>query len=142
MDELNVTAEIRRLIEDKIEAGVAVRAEWVVRGILERKDRIEGEDLPFYRDCTQRDLIRLAKRVIGKYEVSDTTPEQLVLPGFKHLCKAYSVERDGAPTLVPVDLCTAAELEARAAQYDDMATGCLAHAAEIREYLLARHEAA
>lgn len=46
--------------------------------------------------------------------------------------------RDGDVVIVPVDQCTDDELKARAAQLDEMAKGCMAHALEIREYVLAR----
>lgn len=142
VNEHSVTSEIRALIDDKIAAGVEVRADWVAAGIIEMKDKIDGDDLPFYRVCAYRDVVRIAKRVIGKFEVTDATPDQLVLPGFKHLCKAYPMERDGAVVLVPVNLCTEAELLARASQLQDMAKGCRAHASEILDYLAARVEAA
>lgn len=138
MNEHSVTAEIRALIDEKIAANVAVRADWIAAGILELKDKIDGDDVPFYRVCAYRDVVRLAKRVIGKFEVTDLTPEQLVLPGFKHLCKAYPMERDGAVVLVPVNLCSDAELLGRAAQLEDMAKGCRVHAAEILDYVAAR----
>lgn len=142
MSEASVTDEIHALIDEKIAAGIAVRADWVASGILEIKNKISGEDEPFYRVCAYRDIVRIAKRVIGKYEPTDTTPEQLVLPGFKHLCKAYPMARDGEVVLVPVDQCSTAELLARAGQLDEMAAGCVAHAEEIRAYVAARSEAA
>lgn len=138
MDETSVTEEIHRLIDDKIATGAIVRADWVAAGILEIKSNIDGEDVPFYRVCAYRDIVRVAKRVIGKYEADDTTPDQLLLPGFKHLCKAYPMVRDGIPMIVPVDQCTEAELRRRAADLEKMAEGCRAHAREIREYIAAR----
>lgn len=142
MNENSVTEEIRAMIDDKIASGIAVRADWIAAGILEIKNKIDGEDMPFYRVCAYRDIVRVAKRVIGKYDATDNTPEQLVLPGFKHLCKAYPMERDGAVMLVPVTLCTGEELVARAALLEEMAKGCRAHAAEILDYVAARESVA
>jgi hypothetical protein len=140
--EASITEEIRKLIDDKIASGVVVRADWIAAGILQIKNKIEGEDMPFYRVCAYRDIVRLAKKVIGKFDATGNTPEQLVLPGFKHLCKAYPMERDGAVVLVPVTLCTSQELMARAAQLEEMAKGCRAHAREILDYVLAREAVA
>lgn len=142
MSEHSVTEEIHKLIDDKIASGVVVHADWVAAGILEMKDKIDGDDAPFYRVCAYRDIVRIAKRVIGKFEVTDNTPAQLILPGFRHLCKAYPMERDGAVVLVPVTLCTDEELKARASQLEEMAKGCRAHAAEILDYVLAREAVA
>ena len=142
MDETSVTDEIHRLIDDKIAAGVIVRADWVAAGILEIKSNIDGDDVPFYRVCAYRDIVRIAKRVIGKYEADDTTPDQLLLPGFMHLCRAYPMVRDGVPMIVPVDQCSEAELRGRATDLEKMAKGCRAHAREILDYLAARVGAA
>lgn len=138
MEDASITSEIHRLIDDKIATGVVVNVDWVAAEILSIKCNIEGEDAPFYRVCTYKEVVRLAKRAIGKYDAEDVTAEQLVLPGFKHLCRAYPLERDGLVALVPVTMCTSDELLARAAQLEEMAKGCVAHALEIREYVLAR----
>lgn len=142
MNEISIRTEIRALIDEKISAGVAIRADWVAAGILESKSKITGEDKEFYLTCAYNDIRRMAKEVIGKFKVSDETPEQLILPGFKHLCKAYPMIRDDDVVLVPVDQCTTAELLLRAEQLDEMAVGCRAHAKEIRTYVMAKAEAA
>jgi len=138
VSEASVTEEIHRLIDEKIAGGVIVNVDWIAQEILASKDKIEGDDAAFYRVCTFREICRQAKRAIGKYAPDDATPEQLVLPGFKHLCRAYPVTRDGDVRLVPVSLCTDDELAERARQLDEMAKGCRAHAREIREYVRAR----
>ena len=140
MSSIDVTDEIHALIDEKISAGIAVRADWIAASILELKNKISGEDEPFYRVCAYREVVRIAKRVIGKFEVTDSTPEQLILPGFNHLCKAYPMQRDEEVVLVPVDLCSTEELLERAVQLENMAAGCVAHAEEIRAYLMARAE--
>ena len=142
MNDNSVTKEIRALIESKINAGVVVRADWVAAGILAMKDKIDGDDVPFYRVCAYRDIVRIARSVVDKYDATDDTPEQLILPGFKHLCKAYPMIRDGIAVLVPVTLCTTEELIERAARLEDMAKGCRAHAREILDYVAARKVAA
>lgn len=142
MNDNSVTKEIRALIESKINAGVVVRADWVAAGILAMKDKIDGDDVPFYRVCAYRDIVRIARSVVDKYDATDDTPEQLVLPGFKHLCKAYPMIRDGIAVLVPVTLCTTEELIERAARLEEMAKGCRAHAREILDYVAARKVAA
>lgn len=142
MNDISIRTEIRAIIDEKISAGIAIRADWVAVGVLGTKDKIEGDDAEFYRVCAYNEIRRIAKEVIGKFKATDETPAQLVLPGFTHLCKAYPMDRDGEVVLVPVDQCTTAELLTRAAQLHDMAVGCVAHADEIRAYVTARAEAA
>lgn len=138
MAEDTLTAEIHKLIDDKLATGVVVHPNFVATEILNAKSAIEGDDAPFYRTQTFKQVLGLVRSVCGKYAPTDTTPEQLVFPGFKHLTRAYPVNRDGDNLLVPVELCSDAELLARAVQLDEMAKGCRQHAAEIRKYVRAR----
>lgn len=138
MEEINITAEVHKLVDQKFAAGVLVQTHWVAQEILASHDDIEGEDAAWYRVCTFKEVCRIAKSAIGKFRAEDVTCEQLLLPGFRHLCKAYPLTREGELVLVPVDQCTDAELLARADDLDKMAKGCVDHAAEIREYVLVR----
>lgn len=141
MDDISITAEVHKLIDDRISSGVLVQTHWIAQEILAQHDDIDGEDAAWYRVCTFKEVCRIAKSAIGKYKSDEVTDEQLILPGFRHLCKAYPLTRQGALVLVPVDQCTDEELLCRAEDLDKMAKGCIEHAREIREYLLCRREA-
>lgn len=138
MDEQSIRSEMHKLAQERIEAGEVTSLDQIVRAVLDERPNIEGEDAPFYRVHAFDDLKRIGKSVVGKYAPNDTTSDELLLPGFKHLCKAYSMMREGEVVIVPVNLCTDDELRMRAVQLDEMAKGCIAHANEIREYMLAR----
>jgi hypothetical protein len=130
----DVTREIRSLVQDRIAAGVIVRVDWFTAEILAMKCNVSGEDADFYIACGA-DVIRdTVKRCIGDYQPQATTSPQLVMDGFDHLQKAYTVDREGERVLVPVDLLTDQEIEARAAELEEMARGCIAHARELRGY--------
>lgn len=138
MDDTSIRSEMHKIAQERIAADVVTVLDDLVYGVLETRAGIEGEDAEFYRVHTFRELRRIAKGVVGKYDSTATTDDQLILPGFKYLCRAYPMTRDGAVVLVPVNRCTDDELVARAAQLDEMAKGCVAHALEIREYVMAR----
>lgn len=138
MDEQSIRSEMHRIAQERIDAGEVTSLDQIVHTVLDTRSNIEGDDAPFYRVHAFDDLKRIAKSVVGKYAAKDTTLDELLLPGFKHLCKVYPMTRDGTVVIVPVDLCSDDELKSRASQLDDMAAGCTAHALEIREYLLAR----
>jgi hypothetical protein len=138
MDDTSITSEIHRLIDDKIASGVLVQTHWIAHEVLGQHDDIEGDDADWYRVCTFKEVCRIAKSAIGKYRSDEVTNDQLILPGFTHLCKAYPLSRDAELVLVPVDQCTDDELLTRAAELDKMAKGCVAHARELREYVNAR----
>lgn len=138
MDEQSIRSEMHKIAQGRIDAGEVTSLDEIVHGVLVKRPHIEGDDASFYRVHAFDDLRRIAKSVVGKYAAKDTTDAELLLPGFKHLCKAYPMTRDDEVVIVPVDMCTDDELKARAAQLDEMAKGCTAHALEIREYLIAR----
>lgn len=140
MEDINITAEVHKLVDEKFASGVLVQTHWIAQEILSSHDDIDGEDAAWYRVCTFKEVCRIAKSAIGKFRAEDTTSEQLLLPGFKHLCKAYPMTRQGDLVLVPVDQCSDFELLGRAEELDKMAKGCVSHAAEIREYVLARKD--
>lgn len=139
MNEESITPEIHRLIDERIANGALVHVPWVASAILDERSDISGDDAPFYRECTFKEVVRLVKRAIGKYEdATDSTPDQLLFPGFKHLVRAYPIERNGERVLVPLPECTDEELHTRADELERMALGCRAHARELREFVLSR----
>ena len=133
-----VTREIRKIVQNKIDAGAIVRVEWLTSEILHNKDDIEGADADFYLTCGADFVKKTVKRVIGGYAPRPETDQQLVMDGFDHLQRAYTIERDGLTVLVPVTMLTDQELKARAIEYESMAAGCKAHAKEIRRFIVNR----
>lgn len=134
----DVSKEVRKIIADKIASGETIVVDWLAHEIVAGKSAIDGDDAPFYRVCAYTHVRDVVKRCVGKYDVKPTTDEQLILAGFEHLQVAYSVCRGDQTVLVPVDQLSDRELLDRAAEYELMARGCRAHAAEIRSYVQAR----
>lgn len=137
-----VTREIRRIVQERIDSGVAVRVEWLTTEIMAMKNDIEGADSDFYLACGVDFIKKTVSNVIGGYAPKPTQSEQIILPGFDHLQEAYTVMRDAQITLVPVTMLTDSELELRAQEYEVMAKGCIAHAKEIRAFIMDREKVA
>ena len=135
MSDIGLTAHIHELIDEKLASNVVVTVNWVTRCVLEERSDMHGADADFYRDCASRDIARVVRAALGKYDAEDITPRDLLLPGFEHLCRAYSMTRGAEPVLVPVAMCTDAELEGRADQLEKQALGCRAHASELRMFI-------
>jgi len=131
-----VTREIRGMVQDRIEAGAIIRVDWFTTEVLAMKCNIEGADADFYIACGVDFIKDTVKRCIGDYKprAAAVSDAQIVMDGFDHLQKAYTVDRDGEQVLVPVDMLTADEIEARARELEAMARGCIAHARELRGY--------
>ena len=128
-------SDVRDFIQSKLDAGIILRAEWVTAEIIAGKQEPDCEDADFYLICARKHVSDIVKRCIGKYSAKHTTDEQLKLPGFEHLQKAYQVDRSGVRLLVPTDALSDDELLARADEYDAMAAGCTGHALEIRDFV-------
>ncbi|KZY51009.1 hypothetical protein A3734_06515 [Sulfitobacter sp. HI0054] len=137
-----VTREIRRMVQDKLDSGVAIRVEWLTTEIIASKDQIDGDDADFYIACGVDFIKKTVKRVIGEFEPKAEQSAQIIMPGFDHLQKAYTVTRNEQVTLVPVTMLTDMELEMRAQEYEAMAKGCLSHAKEIRAFIMGREQGA
>lgn len=132
----DVTNEIRKIVTDRLNAGKIIRAEWLTTEILSMKSAIEGEDADFYVACAVDFIRDTTKRCIGDYapKASAVTNAQILMQGFDHMQRAYTVERDSEICVVPVQLLTDEEIEARALELEAMARGCIAHAKELRAY--------
>lgn len=139
----DVTREIRSMVQDRIGSGSVVRVDWFTTEILAMKGQIEGEDADFYIACGADFIKDTVKRCIGEYKpkTDSVFTAQIVMDGFDHLQKAYTLERDGEQVLVPVDMLTDTEVEARALELEAMARGCISHAKELRGYLRLRSAA-
>jgi hypothetical protein len=134
---------ISDLVCSKIDRGEVVNMHWAATEVLNQYADINGTDVDFYLICARHYVADQVKKVIKRFEPSqDQTNGQLVLDGFSHMQKAYPVKRASAHELVPTDQLTDHELEARAAEYEKMAAGCIAHADEIRKYIRDRAVAA
>lgn len=133
-----VTREIRRIVQERIDANISIRVEWLTTEIVAMKDQIEGSDADFYIACGMDFIKKTVKRVIGEFEPRPEQNAQIIMTGFDHLQKAYTVTRENQVTLVPVTMLTDDELELRAREYEGMAAGCIAHADEIRTFISSR----
>ena len=132
----DVTREIRKIVTDRINDGQTIRAEWLTTEILATKSQIEGDDADFYIACAIDFIKDTAKGCIGLYATKSAvvSDAQIIMPGFDHMQRAYTVSRDGEIILVPVHLLSDEEIEARAIELEAMARGCIAHAKELRAY--------
>lgn len=137
-----VTREIRRIVQERIDANVAIRVEWLAAEVVAMKDQVEGPDADFYIACGMDFIKSTIKNVVGEYKPKPQQNTQIILPGFDHLQKAYTVTRNNEVVLVPVNMLTDAELELRAKEYEAMAVGCIAHADEIRTFIASRDQGA
>lgn len=136
--------EVHAVIEEHVNAGRVVRRAWVANGIIMRHPLAETAE--FHRLCAMKAVNDTVAEVLRDMKRKDHDDPEYVsgtgtLPGFKHLCKAYSIDRRGEIVLVPIGMLTRSELLARAQLYFAMAEGCHAHGQELLRYADARRSA-
>lgn len=133
--EKEVIAFISGCVMAKIASGQIVDRNWLTLEVLTNYSGIEGEHADYYRAMARRYIDGAAKRVIGKLEKANPGQTEFTMEGYEHLQMAYPLKRQGELMLVPVEQASDEELEDRAREYELMAEGALAHAAEIRRYI-------
>ena len=133
-----IKAEIRRMVQDTVESGAIGHVQFFTAKIMADRPDIQGQDADFYTICARETIVGLVKRAVDKY--AEPTSETPILDGFEHLRTAYPVHRGGDHLLVPVNLCTDEELEARAMKFEKSAKGIMKHAKELRAYIHERRD--
>lgn len=135
--ESDLRREVHAVIEAHVSAGRVVRRAWVANAIIVRHPLAETAE--FHRLCALKAVNDTVAEVLRDMKRKDHDDPEYVsgtgtLPGFKHLCKAYSIERRGEIVLVPIGMMTGSELRARANLYFAMAKGCHAHGLELLDF--------
>jgi hypothetical protein len=138
----NFTAEIKKIVDDRLTRGHPVNPMWVVHAFLKSHplpdDFAEGF-WEFAGPAYAREHVRDA---IKRYEPRPEKDESLSLPGFEFLQRAYSIKRDDEQVIVPIDQLNDAEIEDKAVEYEHMGDGCYQHADELRQYRRNRRHSA
>lgn len=134
--------EISEIVEGKIDAGEVVIKPWLVHHVVGAHVGIAGEDEGWYRLCAFKHVTATVGEIVRRYKPKPETDPQVCLPGFTHLQRAYAVERDGSPCVVPIHQLTDAEIEAKIAEMDRMRSGLTEHIDELRRYRGGRVQAA
>lgn len=139
-NEESIYADVRKFVSDLVDSGVETPIEWITTHFLNTRGEIGGEGAVLYRYCTRAHVSRIVKKVVGKYdlEARSVQDSQIVLEGFEHLQRAYTVPRDEKIVLVPIDKCSDTELLLRADDYEKQAKGCRLHARELRSFVKTR----
>lgn len=134
--------QTHQLIGDKLHAIEPVQMDWAVQELILQQGTITGDGVPFYEWCAHETVYDVVKNAVHKYEMKRGPDEdnQLWLTGFEYLLQAYTIERNGGRWLVPIDLLSDEEIDARADELDRQTLGTAKHARELRQYKLERRK--
>ena len=142
-----LVTEIYTVITDRCDKGDIISRGWVCTAVLAKHKLKKLDD--FSTCCRQLAVSAAVDSALARmkrHDEGDDDPDTVEfeaprLPGFKHLRKVYPIRRGGIIMLVPIDLLTDAEREAKAATYDRASVAFAGHAAEIRRYTSAARAA-
>lgn len=136
-------AEINTRLDELIHAELPLQASWITHEIcddhmigLARNEHAEFWRHGGYKTC--RDMVR---RCINKRAgMPDEMEKQPTLPGFEHLQTYYIVTRGDDQLGIHRDQLSDDELDAKAAEYENMGAACISHARELRRFKNWRRE--
>jgi hypothetical protein len=146
-----VDLEIKKIVWARIKAKQVTPAAWIITQFLAKHPVVYDPSKIGTRKCdsSYAELARYqfakdrVRHVLSLFKKTDS--DLPTMPGFEHLFKAYSVNRPDsddkeseAPSIVPIDKLSDAELLARADELQSMGEANIAHAEEIRRYVADR----
>jgi hypothetical protein len=137
MNHTDIEKAASEIITAKIEHGEIVKMQWAVQELISSMGEIMGEGSEFYFITADFYAWRVIKKMVNKLDAATSavrSHQQMDLEGFASMQVAYTVKRDGAIALVPVELMTIQEREDRASLYDRGANALKQHAKELRAY--------
>lgn len=136
MKQADLVAEVQVLVEGRIDQGLSTEKAWLTHEILNRHQDLSGDDADWYRLCGYEHVGDTVGAVVRRYRPGKEGPDpQITIPGFEYLQKAYAIERDGRPTIVPIAQLSDDEVRGKAAELRGMAAGCHQHADELERFL-------
>lgn len=135
MPQAELSNEVEAAINERLSRREVAPASWITQAVVAAHPGIAGDDAPFYVLCAYEHVRDTVREVLRKIKKDETEQDQQnTLPGFKHLQKRYLVTRDEDQVVVAIESMTHDEIEAKCAELETMATGCMAHARELRRY--------
>lgn len=144
-----LTEEVRQIVKDMLTSKEVIPVKWLVQSFIKEWEPPKGKDEDYWRLCGYEHVGATFRRVSNRYtlgkgeELEDENESQgdfsdIILEGFERVQKAYFLKRDNERCLVPTELLTRKEAEAKVEELEQMAAGCKLHAEELQRYIRQR----
>lgn len=138
MTETDLEREVRAIIRERIDRGLLANPDWVTEAVVSNHKGISGDDKDWYCICAYAYIRAVVRKCVQRYKVAPTleaVDQQLVLEGFRHVQKAYLIERRGKQVVVPINRLNEVEIRSKMQELRGMGQGCFEHADELSRYL-------
>lgn len=133
--------EVSGVIEARLTNNEPAAMTWIVHEVVRRHQGIVGPDSDFYVLCAYEHVHRTVREVLRSRRSDEERPEPAhadLFPGFKRLQRSYTIPRGDEQVVVRLEQMTPEEIRAKARELRSMATGAMAHAQELEDYMSAR----
>lgn len=136
----DVEKEVRAVIQKRIDKNLISASDWIAKSVFKNHQDIDGADADWYRVISYDRLRGIVREVVREFKVKpqESPDPQLILPGFSYLQKAYSVTRNEQQCVVPTNLLSETEGQAKVSELRRMGESCFKHAEELERYLRGR----
>jgi hypothetical protein len=127
--------EIEELVLQRIERNLVTDPVLLAEKIMEHHPLPRNGDVDFYELCAWNHVRYSIRVVLRDHKLTGQEPsKQLLLPGCAHVQKAYCVEIDEEPRIIPINKMSREQLVRKSAELRAMAAGCIKHADELDRY--------
>jgi len=127
--------EIEELLLARIESGLITDPATLAQEVMGEHSDLRGSDSDFYELCAWNHVRVCIRVVLRDHKLTGLNPsKQLLLPGCEHVQKAYCVELDEEPRIIPIEKMTPEQLRTKALELRQMAAGCYKHADELDRF--------
>lgn len=114
--------------------GAELHKDWLIQAVLKDHTAVHGDDSDMAICCMRDTVSNKVRAYFNKIKASADLDPQMLLPGFKHLQKRYSIERKKQRVIVEIHNMTFDELTEKADEYYAMSKGAAEHGDEIIRY--------
>jgi hypothetical protein len=143
----SLRAEIAAFVGEQDHLGNEIVPDWIAHAVCNNHNTglADDESADFWRQSGYRTVRAATGEYLRRWydpqaAIEELRAGQLTLPGFDHVQRHYIVERDGDNKAIPVGSMTDEEIEGKIAHMISVSSTLLAHADELRRYLLGRHQ--
>jgi hypothetical protein len=137
LSQTELIEEVEELLLARIENGLITDPAVLAQDVMEKHPDLRGADSDFYVLCAWNH-VRVCIRILLR-DHKLTGEKQSDNPGWgEYIQKAYCVEVNEEPRIIPIDKMSPDQLRAKASELRQMAAGCYKHADELDRFRVSK----
>ena len=136
-EEEKIATAIREAVEQELEAGRIAKPDWLVQHVVGSWDPPRGNDADKWLTCGYANVRSIVRAVVRLWKpaADEDGDQQVALPGYEKLHRAYLISRESEQIIIRVDQLTVAEALDIIAELERTERGIRIHKAELLRYI-------